>query len=57
MGSAMRRSTSEGRNEPLWHHWFEPNGETQQNSHIERYNRTIRHVWLDQYSIKSIEEA
>ena len=28
-----------------------------QNAHIERYNRTVRHEWLDQYIIETIEEA
>jgi len=28
---------------------------TQQNAYIERYNRTVRHEWLDQYIIESIE--
>jgi putative transposase len=32
-------------------------GQPQQNAYIERYNRTVRHEWLDQYIIKSIEEA
>ena len=32
-------------------------GQPQQNAYIERYNRTVRHEWLDQYSIESIEEA
>ena len=29
----------------------------QQNAYLERYNRTVRHEWLDQYIIESIEEA
>ena len=29
----------------------------QQNAYIERYNRTVRHGWLDQYIIETIEEA
>ena len=29
----------------------------QQNACIERYNRTVRHKWLEQYIIKTIEEA
>lgn len=29
----------------------------QQNAYIERYNRTVRHDWLDQYIIESIEVA
>jgi len=32
-------------------------GKPQQNAHIERYNQTVRHEWLDQYIIESIEEA
>ena len=32
-------------------------GQPQQNAYIERYNRTVRHEWLDQYIIKTIEEA
>ena len=32
-------------------------GQPQQNAYIERYNRTVRHEWLDQYIIEIIEEA
>jgi putative transposase len=32
-------------------------GQLQQNAQIERYNRTVRHEWLDQYIIETIEEA
>ena len=32
-------------------------GQSQQNAYIERYNRTVRHEWLDQYIIETIEEA
>ena len=32
-------------------------GKPQQNAYIERYNRTVRHEWLDQYIIETIEEA
>jgi putative transposase len=32
-------------------------GKPQQNAYVERYNRTIRHEWLDQHIIESIEEA
>jgi putative transposase len=32
-------------------------GQPQQNAYIERYNRTVRHGWLDQYIIETIEEA
>jgi len=32
-------------------------GQPQQNAYIERYNRTVRHEWLDQYSIETIKEA
>jgi putative transposase len=30
-------------------------GQPQQNAYIERYNRTVRYEWLDQYIIESIE--
>ena len=32
-------------------------GQPQQNACIERYNRTVRHEWPDQYIIETIEEA
>ena len=32
-------------------------GQPQQNAYVERYNRTVRHEWLDQYIIESIEET
>ena len=32
-------------------------GRPQQNAYVERYNRTVRHEWLDQHIIESIEEA
>ena len=32
-------------------------GKPQQNAYIERYNRTVRHEWLDQHIIESIKEA
>ena len=32
-------------------------GKPQQNAYIARYNRTVRHEWLDQYIIETIEEA
>jgi putative transposase len=32
-------------------------GQPQQNACIERYNRTVRHKWLDQYISESIEKA
>ena len=32
-------------------------GQPQQNACIERYNRTVRHEWLDQYIIETIEDA
>ncbi|MBX5082673.1 IS3 family transposase [Rhizobium lentis] len=32
-------------------------GKPQQNAYVERYNRTVRHEWLDQNIIESIEEA
>jgi putative transposase len=32
-------------------------GKPQQNAYVERYNRTVRHEWLDQNIIESIREA
>ena len=32
-------------------------GKPQQNAYVERYNRTVRHEWLDLYIFESIEEA
>ena len=32
-------------------------GKPQQNAYVERYNRTVRQEWLNQYIIESIEEA
>ncbi len=32
-------------------------GQPQQNAYVERYNRTVRHEWLNPYIIESIEEA
>jgi putative transposase len=32
-------------------------GQPQQNTYIKRYNRTVRHEWLDQYIIETIEVA
>ena len=32
-------------------------GQPQQSAYIERHNRAVRHEWLDQYVIESIEEA
>ncbi|SIS78159.1 putative transposase [Insolitispirillum peregrinum] len=32
-------------------------GQPQQNAYVERYNRTVRHEWLDQCIIASIKEA
>jgi len=32
-------------------------GKPQQNAYIERYNRTVRHEWLDQYIIETTKEA
>lgn len=31
-------------------------GQPQQNAYIERHNRMVRHEWLGQYIIESIEE-
>ena len=32
-------------------------GQPQQNACIERYNRTVRHEWLDQHNIETVDEA
>ena len=32
-------------------------GKPQQNAYVERYNRTVRHEWPDQYIISGTEEA
>ena len=32
-------------------------GKPQQNAYIERYNRTVRHEWMDQNIFKTIEEV
>jgi putative transposase len=32
-------------------------GKPQQNAYVERYNRTVRHEWLDMHAFETIEEA
>ena len=32
-------------------------GKPQQNAYVERYNRTVRHEWLDLYIIETVAEA
>jgi putative transposase len=32
-------------------------GTPQQNAYIERYNRTVRHEWLDQYMFATVKEV
>ena len=32
-------------------------GKPQQNAYIERYNRTVRYDWLEQYLFESIAEV
>ena len=32
-------------------------GKPQQNAYVERYNRTVRHEWLDQHLFESIQHA
>ena len=32
-------------------------GQPQQNAYIERYNRSVRHEWLDQHNIETVDEA
>lgn len=52
--SKKLRGWAEKQNISLQH--IQP-GQPQQNAYIERYNRTVRHEWLDQHIIESIEEA
>lgn len=37
-------------------HYIAPR-KPQQNAYVERYNRTVRHEWLDLYIFESIEEV
>lgn len=37
-------------------HYIQP-GKPQQNAYVERYNRTVRHEWLDLYIFETIEEV
>jgi putative transposase len=37
-------------------HYIQP-GNPQQNAYVERFNRTVRHEWLDQHLFESIEYA
>ena len=32
-------------------------GKLQENAYVERYNRTVRHEWLDQYTFATIKEV
>jgi|EndMetStandDraft_7_1072992.scaffolds.fasta_scaffold906515_1 hypothetical protein len=34
-----------------------PTGQPQQNAHVQCYNRTVRHEWLDQHIIEGMEAA
>ena len=52
--SAKLKGRAEKQNISLGH--IQP-GQPQQNAYIERYNRTVRHEWLDQHIIERIEEA
>ncbi len=45
---------AEGRGIAIQH--IQP-GKPQQNAYVERYNRTVRHEWLDQYMFATIEEV
>jgi putative transposase len=36
--------------------YFQP-GKPQQNAYVERFNRTVRHEWLDEHLFSSIEHA
>ncbi len=37
-------------------HYIQP-GKPQQNAYVERFNRTVRHEWLDQHLFNSISHA
>lgn len=37
-------------------HYIQP-GKPQQNAYVERFNRTVRHEWLDQHLFESVEHA
>ena len=52
----QRQADGMGRNRKITIQHIQP-GQPQQNAYIERNNRTVRHEWLDQYIIESIEEA
>jgi putative transposase len=52
--SGKLRQWAESRNIQI--SYIQP-GKPQQNAYIERYNRTVRHEWLDQNIIESVEEA
>jgi putative transposase len=52
--SDVLRNWAESRGIALMH--IQP-GKPQQNAYIERYNRTVRHEWLNQYVFRSIREV
>ena len=52
--SDVLRSWAETRGIALMH--IQP-GKPQQNAYIERYNRTVRHEWLNQYIFRTIKEV
>ena len=37
--------------------WIIQSPYPQQNAYVERYNRTVRYDWLNQYIFKTIEEV
>ena len=40
----------------IWLHFIQP-GKPQQNAYVERYNRTVRYDWLNQYIFEEIEDV
>jgi putative transposase len=52
--SEVLRTWAERRGIALLH--IQP-GKPQQNAYIERYNRTVRHEWLNQYVFRNIREV
>ncbi len=54
--SAPPRGIDQQRKRHISIQYIQP-GKPQQNAYFERYNRTVRHEWLDQHIIESIKEA
>ncbi len=44
------------RREDIQLHYIQPD-KSQQNAYVERFNRTVRHKWLDQHLFESLDHA